>query len=120
MNESLNELDRCLLIFPFNYKLLCNKGFLLNEMGRQREAKEYLIKALDNNPRDEHSWNNLGNSHYELGEFGKALFAYSKAIEISPTFYLALNNSWRTDRIIRHHQNHNIDVFSPNRDKSKA
>ncbi|HEX7681596.1 MAG TPA: hypothetical protein VF713_25945 [Thermoanaerobaculia bacterium] len=34
------------------YQLLCNQGSLLNEMGRQREAKSVLLSAIDeSNPR---------------------------------------------------------------------
>ena len=94
--NALKELERGLSICGNDYKLLCNQGKLLNELGRQREAKVVLEKAIGEYDSDSYTWNNLGNSHYELEELSLALEAYERATMLEPKCPDAEDNRVRT------------------------
>ena len=94
--HSLGELDRCLKIKPDDYRLICNKGYALNELGRQREAIGVLKKALKICNSDKHAWVNLGNSYYEINRLREALDKYQQALDCDPDFEVAKINKEKT------------------------
>ena len=94
--HSLGELDRCLKIKPDDYRLICNKGYALNELGRQREAIGVLKKALKICNSDKHAWVNLGNSYYEINRLREALDKYQQALDCDPDFEVATINKEKT------------------------
>ncbi len=75
-----------------HYQLLCNKGVLLNAMGRQRDAKAVLKQVIEINEEDPLTWNNLGKSHHELGELEEAKNAYIQAVILDPSLTEARYN----------------------------
>jgi Tfp pilus assembly protein PilF len=95
---ALSELDRCLKERPYDYRLHCNKGYALNELGRQREAIPVLEKALELCGRDKHAWVNLGNSYYETNRLREALDKYQQALTCDPDFEIAHTNKENTLR----------------------
>lgn len=95
---ALRELDRCLKERPYDYRLLCNKGYALNELGRQRDAIPVLEKALELCGRDKHAWVNLGNSYYETNRLREALDKYQQALNCDPDFEIAHTNKENTLR----------------------
>ena len=57
----------------------------LNDIGRQSEAYDYMVKARDLDPSNPASWNNLANYHGHFGGVTNAFDYYAKAIELDPT-----------------------------------
>jgi len=96
--EAAEELERCLEKVPRDSRLLCNKGYALNELGRQRDAIPALEAALDVCPTDKHAWNNLGNSFYETMRLRKALDCFQRALRCDPDFSTANVNKRNTLR----------------------
>lgn len=82
--NALKELERGRAICGDDYRLLCNQGKLLNDIGKQREARSVLLKGICEYEYDSHTWNNLGNSYYELGDLARALEAYERAVTLKP------------------------------------
>jgi tetratricopeptide (TPR) repeat protein len=71
-----------LRLAPTDYRLLCNKGLLLIDMGRHRAAIPVLLQAAEQQPGDACTWNNLGLAYYNLMELEDAFRAYGQAIRI--------------------------------------
>jgi Flp pilus assembly protein TadD len=74
-----------LRLAPTDYRLLCNKGLLLIDMGRHRAAIPVLLQAAEQQPGDACTWNNLGLAYYNLMELEDAFRAYGQAISLDPT-----------------------------------
>ncbi len=62
------------------------RGDILFEEGRFEEAIEEYKKAVEENPKDVDSWNDLGLSYYYLGEKGQALDALREGVKVGPGF----------------------------------
>ncbi len=99
LDRAMLTIEKGLVINPSHYKLICNKGFLLNRTGRQREAKTILKQATDINSDDALTWNNLGISHHELGELNEAKDAYIKAVMLDPSLNEARYNLEKVQRL---------------------
>ncbi len=95
---ALRELDRGLKERPDDYRLLCNKGYALNGLGRQRDAICVLEMALELCGHDKHAWVNLGNSYYETNRLREALDKYQQALNCDPDFETARTNKENTLR----------------------
>ena len=99
--DAVEELDRGLRINSDNYKMLCDKGYIIHAMGKQREAIDILLKAIDIFPNDAYTWNNLGNCYYDLCDLKKALTSYETAIKLMPKYDDAITNRLNTLRWMR-------------------
>jgi tetratricopeptide (TPR) repeat protein len=92
LKGALDSIERGLDRNGRSARLLCNKGFLLNAMGRQREAKTVLLHAIEIDANDPLTWTNLGKSHHELGELHDARTAYINAVILDPSLEEARYN----------------------------
>ncbi len=60
------------------------EGFVLQQRGEMEEAATAYRRAVQNNPADLASWNNLANVFAARGEFAEAIEAFRQAITIAP------------------------------------
>ncbi len=58
----------------------------LLEQGRYKDAKPYLLKAIQNNRKDANVWYWYGKYHEYIGSFAEAQYYYTKAIHLEPGF----------------------------------
>ena len=73
--------------YPGDVDTYLDYAALLTETGRAGEALEYLARAPARRftPRQRGKWhNNRGTAFFQLGEYGRALEDYGKALELSP------------------------------------
>lgn len=82
--SGLNMADQGIAIAPKDPFLYTQKGILLGWMGRYKEAKEFLLTALDLDPRFVPAYRTLGDIHVWEKKFGDAVDNYQKALEIDP------------------------------------
>jgi len=73
-------------------KELVNKGLTLIRVGKYEESLAVNLKALQKAPNNAVINNNIGFAYANLKQWDKSLIYLSKAIEINPSFKLALNN----------------------------
>ena len=59
---------------------------ILLEQGRYKDAKPYLLKAIQNNRRDANVWYWYGKYHEYIGNFSEAQYYYTKTIHLDPGF----------------------------------
>jgi tetratricopeptide (TPR) repeat protein len=90
--DVLKYLDQAIAIAPYWSDPLAEKGFLLNQTGRPREALVAYQHAIelqntfDNAANQDKAiaWRGLGYTYVELGELDKAQHAYEESLRIDP------------------------------------
>ncbi len=70
---------------PRNVRAQNNLGAFLTKEGRNQEAIDHLLKAIELNPRETGAHNNLGYLFQQINQPDKALVFYKQAIEIDST-----------------------------------
>lgn len=75
--------DQALQIQPYNARMLYMKGTVLKTMGKVSEAKAYLDKASELDPKFENSLNDF--QPISKAVFEKPISYYDKALEIDPS-----------------------------------
>ncbi|HET6484890.1 MAG TPA: tetratricopeptide repeat protein [Spirochaetia bacterium] len=63
-----------------------NLGNVLYELGREADAAERYLQALDADRNFAEAWNNLGNSLVALGRLGDGVQAYEMALSLEPEY----------------------------------
>jgi tetratricopeptide (TPR) repeat protein len=63
-----------------------NLGNVLYELGRERDAAERYMQAIDKDPDFAEAWNNLGNSLVALGRLAEAVDSYERALALEPDY----------------------------------
>ena len=89
-NEVLLICDQILQIQPYNARILYIKGIVLESIGNVSEAKAYLDKATELDPKFDNSLNTLVALNRTV--FEKPISYYDKALEIDPNNEDALAN----------------------------
>jgi tetratricopeptide (TPR) repeat protein len=98
LDSALADVTRILELDPANKdvyfargEILRNKAYFALDKGNQKEADEYLTKALadyqialDANPNSPVIPLSIGHAYFAKGDLGKALAAYSKEFEKAP------------------------------------
>jgi tetratricopeptide (TPR) repeat protein len=67
--------------------------------GMHREAREWMSKAIEQDPAHWGLWHGRGRKNFKLGDFGAAVDDFSKALELHPPCRSAL--SWRCAAYLR-------------------
>jgi len=76
--------DKALKIDPNYEDAWCNKGIILREMGRYKDAIECLVEALKIYPRYVYAWCNRALALWELGRFENAVRCVNTALKLNP------------------------------------
>jgi protein O-mannosyl-transferase len=77
---------------PYNARGWHNKGWTLEELGKNEEAIQYFDKAILLKPDYFSAWYNKGLVYKRLGKYDEAIKYYDEAIKIKPDFDEAWNN----------------------------
>jgi tetratricopeptide (TPR) repeat protein len=67
-------------------ELFFNLGNVLYELGREAQAAERYLQAVEADPEFAEAWNNLGNSLAAIGRLEDALKAYRMALSLEPDY----------------------------------
>ena len=65
---------------------LFNLGNVLYEMGREADAAERYLQAIDSDRGFAEAWNNLGNCLVAIGKHDEGIHAYQTALSIEPRY----------------------------------
>ncbi|MDQ7063504.1 MAG: tetratricopeptide repeat protein [candidate division KSB1 bacterium] len=82
LQEALDLVNRALQKQPDNPAFLDTKGWVLYQMGRYREALEYIQKSLDIRDTSAEVWEHLGDVYEKLGQVQEAVEAWQKAYDL--------------------------------------
>jgi arylsulfatase A-like enzyme/Flp pilus assembly protein TadD len=82
--QAADQLQRCLKLNPNFDSAMTGLARALSKSGHVEEAKNWLQKALQNNPENYRAWYESG--LLETGSPAAALSSYQKAIAIQPNF----------------------------------
>lgn len=73
--------------FPKSAELHYNRGWVLQELGRSKEAEAAFQTALELNPECYECCLRLGHSFAALGESSRAVSTYRRCVEVRPDHY---------------------------------
>ena len=79
--KALLYIDKALNIDKNHYKILFNKGVILNKLGRIEEAKNFYKKSIESNPEYPYSFLNLAVIYREADDFIKAIEIINEGIK---------------------------------------
>lgn len=82
--EALHDVESKLASAPGSVALLFERACLLNEMGRNEDAKQAYLDVLTRSPAHVGALNNLGTLLHSLGYRTAARSAYTEAIRLHP------------------------------------
>ena len=68
---------------PDNPMILCSLGIELFKEGNYPEAREHLVRAVENKPDYSVAYRMLGRAHYELYENAEARRVFAKGREVA-------------------------------------
>jgi tetratricopeptide (TPR) repeat protein len=70
---------------PENSSYLDTKGWILFQLGKYKEAEEYILRSLEIDPENTVVLDHLGDVQFKLGQKEEALKNWKKSYEIDPT-----------------------------------
>ena len=85
-NASLILWEKILTSDPKNYKAWNNRGLVLIELHKYKEAIDSLNHALQYESGNADIWYNLGLSHFSLSRFSEAEDSFNHSIQINPDY----------------------------------
>jgi tetratricopeptide (TPR) repeat protein len=80
-SELVPVIRKALEISPKHYKILFNKGVILNKLNKIEDSKEYYKKSIIENPKYPYSFLNLSVIYREEGNFEKAIEVINEGIK---------------------------------------
>jgi Tfp pilus assembly protein PilF len=92
LDEALALYDEILAAKPDLEEALCNRGAVLDRLGRAQEALASLDRAIAINPALAEAHNNRGQMLQLLDRWEEALAAFGRAVALKPDFAEAYNN----------------------------
>ena len=84
--ESLKNFSKAIEIKKNYAEAHNNKGVLLNQMGRFKEASEEFNKAITIRPYYAAAYKGQGDILIDLGKYEEGIQNYSKALDLKPDF----------------------------------
>jgi tetratricopeptide (TPR) repeat protein len=91
LKEALLVAEVGLSQFPMSWKLLNNRGLILDDMGLREHSFQSYLRAFEINALDESVVYNLGNYYYGEQDFDTAIRYYEEALRLNPEKKSALN-----------------------------
>lgn len=91
----LAKVEQALSLQPTHYGLTCQKGLLLNDLGKAGLAREVLDAACQIQPELCRAWAELGRSWFRLGETEKAGAALQHSLTRNPNHVPTLQYALR-------------------------
>ena len=95
--EKFDAAESCyravLQIDPNQPQALALLGMLSGMFGDLQVAVDYFLKALQRDQRNADVYHNLGETYRHLGDTGKALPCFAKAIELRPELFVAYRSA---------------------------
>jgi tetratricopeptide (TPR) repeat protein/tRNA A-37 threonylcarbamoyl transferase component Bud32 len=82
--EALVDIDECLRFEPENPEILCDRGLLLQALGRLDDAEKEYGRALDREPKMARALNNRGTVRAARRDFERASSDFEQAIFENP------------------------------------
>jgi tetratricopeptide (TPR) repeat protein len=84
LSEGLACFDEAIKLCPENLYAWQNRGFTLQQMGRDSEAAFCFDKIIQMDPLNADAWRNKGEALMCLAEYSQAISCFDRAIEIDP------------------------------------
>lgn len=84
--DSIESYKKAIIYKPTFIESYNNLGLTLNKLEKYADAKKVLLIGISLSPNFA-SYNNLGNSHKELGENNEAIECYKKAILMNANYF---------------------------------
>jgi Flp pilus assembly protein TadD len=91
-DEAIHTLSQLMLVASDDARVVGEYGKTLAQMGRAKEATQFLTRAVELSPRDWTLYSALGVAYDENGEAEKASGAYRQALVLKPEEPSILNN----------------------------
>jgi Flp pilus assembly protein TadD len=91
-DEAIHTLSQLMLVASDDARVVGEYGKTLAQMGRAKEATQFLTRAVELTPRDWTLYSALGVAYDENGEAEKASGAYRQALVLKPEEPSILNN----------------------------
>ena len=91
-SKAINYYDESEKIYPNNLYLLVGKGLCFNQISKNKEAKESLLKAVNLDSTSSIALGNLGWVYYCLGDFQNCIVYSQKAIKYQDDAFYAMFN----------------------------
>lgn len=63
--------------------VLCSLGMELYKVGEYEEARDLLLRAVENKPDYSVAYRALGRAHFELGEYDEAREVFARGREVA-------------------------------------
>ncbi|MEA2022204.1 MAG: tetratricopeptide repeat protein [Candidatus Caldatribacteriota bacterium] len=92
IDQAIKEFQDVVKRFPADAKCYSKLGACFACQKRFKQAKEYIEKAINLNPKFSEPYNNLGNIFLEEKNYKKAVELYEKAINLNPDYAAAHSN----------------------------
>ena len=80
----LRLMDHALKLEPGNSDVWMNRGVVLKDLGREKEALLSYKKSLQFNEGNADAWFNMGNLYVMMDDIEEAKYCFTKAVEIVP------------------------------------
>jgi len=90
--ESLQHYSESIALDRSNYKSLINRALVKGALGNLRSSTQDIRLALKINPRSKDAYLNLGFTLAAQNSPQKAIYAFTKALQLEPNFTEALRN----------------------------
>ncbi|MFH0793316.1 MAG: tetratricopeptide repeat protein [bacterium] len=87
--KAVGAFKTALSIYPNDLRARNNLGVCYEESGKLEEARREYLAVVEQEPRHELAWVNLGDTELKMGNADAATMAYDKALEINSSNLLA-------------------------------
>jgi len=83
-------LKELISIQPGNPDAMSSLAYCYNILSREEEGATFFLKIIEHDPFNTYAWFNLGNLHYNLTFYEKAIESYGYVLAIEPKFTSAV------------------------------
>ena len=82
--RALDEIETAVKLSPDNALVQRNRGYVLDNQGRHKEAVSAFARAAELAPKLGYIYTTAGNGYLALGEYDNAITQYEKTVEATP------------------------------------